>query len=216
MSANHTDRMCRDVKVLRGQILTSLVKLSRRWKWDRKTVRNFLRNLEYGSEVRTAKTNRYTLITICNYERYQGNTIGEGVERGQQPPQQAGQLGGQQKGHEQELRKHLESTKKEKLAAKSLADDKVMEAYNRICKSFPKIRKIDGARSQLIDIACSDIDDWEEFFTMVEASGEWLKSQPFTDFEWFLNNRLKILERKYLDKGQPEEESKRSSDLPVF
>ncbi len=202
VSANHADRMVKDVLVRRGQLLTSLVRLAKLWGWDRKTVRKFLKDLVSGTEIGTAKTNRYTMITICNYNTYQANAVGAGAKGGQRLPQQAPQQTPQQGGHEQELGRHLEGIEKGKLTAELQVDNNVMEAYNRICVSFPKIRKIDGARSDLIGCASSDIDDWEEFFTTVEASGNWLKSKNFADFEWLLDNRLRIMEGKYLDKKQ--------------
>ena len=77
----------------------------------------------------------------------------------------------------------------------------VKELYNTICVSFPRIKKVDGARKQLIGYASSDIDDWPAFWQMVEDSDEWLKTRPWrVDFEWLLNNRLDVLEGKYLSK----------------
>ena len=203
MSANHADRMAGDVQVRRGQHLTSEVKLAKRWKWNRRTVRNFLQSMEKCTEIYTTKTNRFTMITICNYDSYQQTDQGPGV-RGAQPSAQPG-------AHEQELRTHGEGIEKGKRVAESLADD-VMEAYNRICKSFPNIRKINGAREQLISIASSDIDDWEAFWTTVENSGEWLKTRDWAvDFEWLLQHRLEILEGKYQDK-KPLPKIDRSND----
>ncbi len=63
------------INVERGQVLTSQVKLARRWKWDRKTVARFLRGLEGAQMCRILRTIRgdigYTLISINNFETYQ-------------------------------------------------------------------------------------------------------------------------------------------------
>jgi hypothetical protein len=70
------------VRVLRGQVFTSQVKLAARWDWNRKTVRGFLDTLKAASmvDIHTSKDTDtgYTLITISNYERFQG-------EPGKQP-----------------------------------------------------------------------------------------------------------------------------------
>ena len=64
------------ITVERGQILTSQMKLAESWKWDRKTVRGFLRGLERAHMVtiETAKQGPigYTLLSISNWDAYQG------------------------------------------------------------------------------------------------------------------------------------------------
>lgn len=98
MSANYVERHVapHDVTVKRGQILTSQGALATRWQWNRETVRLFLRELEAGGmlEIRAVRgvapavarasaitsaisksggsAIGYTLLTISNYERYQG------------------------------------------------------------------------------------------------------------------------------------------------
>jgi len=80
LMASYTDHLAfqgnRPLQVKRGQILTSQVKLAARWKWNRKTVRSFLEALKAASmaDIQTSKETDtgYTLITLLNYELYQG------------------------------------------------------------------------------------------------------------------------------------------------
>lgn len=82
LMANHEDKEIKVNGVLypvsRGQKLTSIVKLSKRWNWSRKRVIHFLNNLQdanmiyYKSDTRSG-----TLITIVNYGVYQGNGTAE-------------------------------------------------------------------------------------------------------------------------------------------
>jgi hypothetical protein len=71
----------RPIEVKRGQLLTSQVKLAARWKWNRKTVRGFLEALKADMmvDIQTSKETDtgYTLITLCNYDRFQFITGGE-------------------------------------------------------------------------------------------------------------------------------------------
>jgi hypothetical protein len=64
-------------RIERGQVLTTQTALAGRWKWDRETVHLYLRVLERHSMIRfeTSKdtSTGYTLITICNYEKFQSN-----------------------------------------------------------------------------------------------------------------------------------------------
>lgn len=81
LSAAHTDhpvpRGTQMVLERRGDFLTSQVALAARWRWDRETVRRFFRALERGNmcRIRTSKESEtgYTLVSIMNYERYQGD-----------------------------------------------------------------------------------------------------------------------------------------------
>jgi hypothetical protein len=64
--------------VKRGQVLTTQMALAQRWQWNRETVRLFLRELErhlmVAIETSKASATGYTLISILNYEKYQGGT----------------------------------------------------------------------------------------------------------------------------------------------
>lgn len=55
----------------RGDVITSEVKLSERWGWSRKKVRNFLKMLEVDGMIVQKKDNRKTVLNILNYELYQ-------------------------------------------------------------------------------------------------------------------------------------------------
>lgn len=75
LMANHQDRQVGDVYVKRGQMLRSQKMLAKRWKWDRKKVRNHLRKCQENGEIAVIPTTQFTLITICNYETYQGDEL---------------------------------------------------------------------------------------------------------------------------------------------
>lgn len=64
------------IPVQRGQVFTSQAELAARWKWDRQTVRRFLRALESDNTIyiRTSRQTEtgYSMLSIQNYERYQG------------------------------------------------------------------------------------------------------------------------------------------------
>ena len=59
------------VEVKRGSFITSEVKLAEEWKWDRSTVRKFLKTLEEQKMIQKNSTTRYTSISIENWELYQ-------------------------------------------------------------------------------------------------------------------------------------------------
>ena len=81
MLANYHDsteiRGNRLVDIKRGQVLTSIESLWTRWRRDRKTVRAWLmvfeRDAMLGRESVYGPGGGYTLLTIRNYETYQGH-----------------------------------------------------------------------------------------------------------------------------------------------
>jgi len=89
LRASYKDHMCYDIPVKRGQVLTSQVKLAICWGWDSKTVRKFLKTLKKNSTIGTTTTNKFTLITICNYDRYQSSLSDEESNTPHQIPYQS-------------------------------------------------------------------------------------------------------------------------------
>ena len=74
--ANHTKGYfyLRDHKIIvdRGQVGWSHLKLSERWKWSRSKVKKFINDLEKEQQVIQQQSHSTTVITIVNYEKYQG------------------------------------------------------------------------------------------------------------------------------------------------
>ena len=68
--------------VRRGQVPTSILSISKRWKWSHGKVGRFLKMLKNDSMIDTNTESGFTLVSICNYETYQiaKNTDGERTE----------------------------------------------------------------------------------------------------------------------------------------
>lgn len=59
------------ILIKKGQILTSQLQLSIDWKWDRSSVRGFLKMIQGDGMISIKTTTKFTILTICNYEGYQ-------------------------------------------------------------------------------------------------------------------------------------------------
>ena len=59
------------IDVERGQKITSLEKLSARWKWSRHKVSDFLNRLEQDAMLVQVRDKKKTLISIENYDKFQ-------------------------------------------------------------------------------------------------------------------------------------------------
>lgn len=78
LTANHSDKKLLFngslITVKRGQILTSIRKLSEKWKWSYDKCSRFLKILESDGMLQKQSDNFRTLLTIVNYELYQDVT----------------------------------------------------------------------------------------------------------------------------------------------
>jgi hypothetical protein len=59
-------------EVKRGQSILSLESWGKRWNWDKSKVRRFFNLLENDSMIELKCDNTTTHLTVCKYERYQG------------------------------------------------------------------------------------------------------------------------------------------------
>ena len=76
MLANHRDKKFmfngKPAVITRGQFMTSIRKLAIRWDWSTSTVFDFLKILEDDNMIKKESDSHRTLLTIINYEVYQG------------------------------------------------------------------------------------------------------------------------------------------------
>lgn len=96
LSANHSDKKIlfngELIIVKRGQVLTSIRKLSAKWSWSVNRVYRYLRLLESDNMLIKESGNDKTLLTIANYDVYQcseytdGNTVGNTGEYKSETP----------------------------------------------------------------------------------------------------------------------------------
>lgn len=92
MLANHKDGYIvvagEKLPIKRGQCGWSQLKLSSRWKWSRGKTKRFVNQLELEGKIVQQTNTRNTIITICNYSLYQGDSTTDEQEVEQQTVQQ--------------------------------------------------------------------------------------------------------------------------------
>ncbi|ROS85195.1 hypothetical protein EEK90_03365 [Muribaculaceae bacterium Isolate-036 (Harlan)] len=74
LTANHKDGYSFGVEIKRGQVMTSEDGIMRSIKIKRGALRVCLKKLEETGEIIRSTTNKYSIITICNYDSYQSAT----------------------------------------------------------------------------------------------------------------------------------------------
>jgi len=69
--ANYEPKLWRGIKIQRGQVVTSIAHLSAAISVSNQTIRTTLKRLHNNKQINIQTTNKYTLITICKYDKYQ-------------------------------------------------------------------------------------------------------------------------------------------------
>jgi hypothetical protein len=82
--AQHGERKYRGEILQRGELVTSVPTIMKDTKLSEQQTRTCIKRLKSTGEITCKSTNKYTIITICNYDRYQGeNSEANGQNNGQ-------------------------------------------------------------------------------------------------------------------------------------
>lgn len=210
--ANNRDKEWHGTIIKRGQLVTSLANLSAETGLSYQQVRSCLDKLNKTGEINKQTTNKFTIITVCKYGKYQQSPADK---------QQAinKQTTNKQQSNNNQITTTIEykskrdidisSTDVEEAATSRVEIDfvAVKEFFNRTMEnaSIPKIRaKIDGRRKEMLIARVREygIDMVYEVITKAAASS-FLNgggNRGFVaDFEWLMrpNNFPKVLEGNY-------------------
>jgi hypothetical protein len=73
LKANYKPKRWQGLTIQRGQLVTSLKSLSQELGLNIGQIRTALNNIQNSKEITRKTTNKYTIITVCKYECYQGS-----------------------------------------------------------------------------------------------------------------------------------------------
>lgn len=82
------DKQWQGITIPRGSLITGRERLAEALHISEKQARIGLERLERANQITLKRTNKYTMITICNYDSYQVTETDEGPTKGQQDGQQ--------------------------------------------------------------------------------------------------------------------------------
>jgi hypothetical protein len=163
---NHISIRGNLVKIERGQLGWSELTMGKRWKWSRGKVKRYLELLKDLGRISIQQDRHITsIVTICNYSRFQdgdttNSTTGKTTDR-------------QQTGHKQECKEEKEVKKQHKAASQPQKNNtpysKFAEWYTTNCPYMTQLRSTSWtpARKQTIRNAWNNNPDpvwWEGFF----------------------------------------------------
>lgn len=212
LRANFKERIWHGKTIKRGQLITSRSELSRETGLSEKVIRLGLERLKKTGEIIMETTKRCTLITVCNYDRYQGCSTKEGQQKTNIGPA----IGQEKTIKEESNKKNIEggtnvpSSSPEPTTPKN--DDinllAFMDFFNRTMQEhgaqIPTITQISGKRKQAL-LARFKQHGKEALRKAVinAATSTFLNgggSNPFVaSFDWIMrpNNFPKVLEGNY-------------------
>lgn len=89
LNANWKDGRYRGYEVPRGSLVVGRKKLAKELKMSEQSVRTALEHLKSTNEITTKITNRFTIVTLVNYDNYQVVLDDSNHQNDQQPNQQS-------------------------------------------------------------------------------------------------------------------------------
>jgi hypothetical protein len=114
LMANWRPGRWRGISYKRGQFFTSIGNLAKETGLSVREVRTALEHLESTNEVTSKTTNRYTLITVLSFDKYQGEGQAEGQAKGQAERQTRGKQKAS-KGQQNKNNKNNKNIEEEKI-----------------------------------------------------------------------------------------------------
>lgn len=75
LMAQHSERKHRGTTLQRGELVTSIPTIMKDCKLSEQQARTCIKRLKSTGEITCKSTNKYTIITICNYDRYQSDNF---------------------------------------------------------------------------------------------------------------------------------------------
>lgn len=142
MNANITESEWNGITVKRGQVVTSLSKLSEGVQQSQQQTRNTLDNIVNNKEVTKTATKTYTIITICNFDNYVGLNFYDNKEENKEATQRATQRATKKQHSEQQQirdiieKKDIESTSRTDV----LEDAEIIDISEDAGKNSKRVR----------------------------------------------------------------------------
>lgn len=216
MLANWEDKRWHNEIIKRGSFATSLSHLAGKLNLGVQRVRTILQRLEECEQVVLDVTNKRTIVTICNYDIYQGDESNE---------QHANSHDNQQT-----TNKQLTTTKEENISIsndisyspketknidsyESWSTSEIVDLWNSIVVNCPKVTKLSTARRQKVYSRIKEMGGKEKAKEIITTCFQKLNNSSFctghndrgwkADFDWFFtngNNWVKVYEGKYDNK----------------
>ena len=205
LNANWEDSRYRGYEIPRGSVVTGLHALSESLGISIKSVRTALKHLKSTGEVTIQTTNRFSVVTIANWEKFQGN-IEEGSSQTAGQVAHKGQLRGSQGATYKEYKEIKNIRREEDISSDVSVPDmeQVQEIFNKVCIFFKPCLAITKNRSDKLKklLKQFSIDEIKEVFEKANSS-DFLQGKNdqgwVATFDWLIiiDNFVKVKEGNF-------------------
>lgn len=225
LSANHQDSRWKGIDVLRGQHITSLPTLEKKTGLSTQQIRTALSKLKSTGEITETVTNKYRLITLVNYDNYQGKDDESNSQDNTQSNRQS--TDNQQTSNRQSTaNKNDKNIKNDKNARSNKTSSitpeefkSILGLWNSRCE-LKGITRMTDRRKQALACRLKEYGE-ESFRKLIENinASSFLKGQNdrgwTATFDWVIkpNNYVKVLEGNYLD-NKPTDNTNKPNTAP--
>lgn len=231
LKANARERCWRGVTIGRGQHITSNATMRHDLHLSEQQIRTCIKRLISTGEITTKATNKFTIITICNYDIYQEFSFSNNEQNNEQPNIQATD---EQRTNNEQTTTPIEDKNNRSIEyinsiptgiepiespTYQIPYSQILKLWNDTCLSFPKLTKITEPRKnklriRLQEMGGKDLDKaikvLAEVFALTEESN-FLKGDNKrgwkANFDWVIENPknwVKIYEGNYKNKTSNE------------
>lgn len=214
LNANWEESKYMGYDIPKGGLVVGLNSLSESVGISVQSIRTSLNHLKSTNEITIKSTNKFSIVTIVNWEKYQGfndeltNKSTSSLTNNQQTTNK-------QLTTEEEYKNIRNEEYNINYCQKA---QEIVDLYHERCPSLPKVLIISQKRISLVKARLKDysIEQIKEVFDKAESS-DFLKNGSGTwkgaNFEWILNpnNFIKIMEGNYQNKTNNMTDNKRVS-----
>lgn len=187
----------------RGQLCASIRFMAEAWIWSKSKVDRYLKRLERLDMIRTESGTGQLVLTVCNYDEYQGDRDTSGTVAGHERDSS----GTNYKKDERRM-KEGEDISLALSAPEEAPLSQAVSIYNEAASAvgWPKVQKLTPARSQALKARlreCGGIEGWRFAMDKGKASdflcGRTEKPWTGCGFDWITKqgNFTKLMEGNY-------------------
>lgn len=208
LKANCVDKQWQGITIKRGQLATSNATIRQDLRLSEQQIRTCIKRLISTGEITYKSTNRYVVITICNYDKYQeiGNPINEqnNVQNNNQSTDEQRAINEQstttkeiknirskeynikdikqESGSNDQLSSASDEAKAvqpEKPKTEKLPFKEIKEMWNETCPGFPKLFTISEARKNKMRLRITEMGGLEKALPLIKQIFEKMQQSKF-------------------------------------
>lgn len=208
LKASCTDKQWQGITVKRGQLVTSNATMRQDLRLSEQQIRTCIKRLISTGEITYKSTNRYVVITICNYDKYQeiGNSINEqsNEQTNNQSTDEQRAINEQsttskevknirskeyniidikqESGSNDQLSSasnEAKAVQPEKPKTEKLPFKEIKEMWNETCPGFPKLFTISEARKNKMRLRIAEMGGLEKALLLIKQIFEKMQQSKF-------------------------------------